>query len=285
MSGISTSRFTGHDEEPVLVGLDDTCMELDVSVEALFHFIEDRLLKPHYPYGRCGSPRFDQAEIKALIADQEALASYRDFPGPPEFPTFLDCPWADRIGPENQAGAVEANARIGTNLAALRGANSLNAVAASMARRGWGWTAGTAWAVERGTRTLTLLEAEDLASILQCSISSLLAQPVAIRLAEAAKGCSRADEQIQTAVAAYLDAQDRLATMFGLNQIPNPEMHPLFHWLEREPQRAVETATDRWRQAFERHQAALASLYEAQQCGEVEVLPEAGPVVLDEPQD
>lgn len=73
----------------------------------------------------------------------------------------------------------EHDARIGANLAQLRGGTSQTALAAAMKARGWKWTQPTVAAVEKGERALKLAEAEDLVAILNLTdLEELTTRPL-----------------------------------------------------------------------------------------------------------
>lgn len=60
----------------------------------------------------------------------------------------------------------DADKRIGTNLAQLRGEMSQAALAAAMRARGWKWSQPTVAAIEKGERAVKLAEAEALLDVL-----------------------------------------------------------------------------------------------------------------------
>ena len=73
--------------------------------------------------------------------------------------------------------AEERDINVGKNLTRYRGSRSQQAIADAMRERGWKWSQATMWSIERGDRPVRLVEAADLAVVLQISIEDLLARP------------------------------------------------------------------------------------------------------------
>jgi hypothetical protein len=151
------------------------------------------------------------------------------------------------------------NSRIGRQVALLRGDKmSQAAVAEAMQRRGHAkWSQSTVWAVEKGTRPLRLIEAEDLAAVLGARVDKLLTTPGEIRLAQASDKARGHFDLITHHTYQYLEAVRRLRLDIRAAEAAG-ELEPDHKWWEVQwlyneangrPERAVEIG----RFEFEKH--------------------------------
>ncbi|MGW9415158.1 helix-turn-helix domain-containing protein [Arthrobacter cupressi] len=72
---------------------------------------------------------------------------------------------------------VDDDGLIGRRVVQLRGERSQKSVADEMRLRGWKWSQATMWAIERGERSLKLMEARDLAAVLDVELNDLFGDP------------------------------------------------------------------------------------------------------------
>ena len=103
--------------------------------------------------------------------------------------------------------AEERDINVGKNLTRYRGSHSQQAIADAMRERGWKWSQATMWSIEKGDRPVRLVEAADLAVVLQISIEDLLARP---SVAQAARDAIDAAEEV---LAAYTKAVRAIDTL------------------------------------------------------------------------
>lgn len=103
--------------------------------------------------------------------------------------------------------AEERDINVGKNLTRYRGSRSQQAIADAMRERGWKWSQATMWSIERGDRPVRLVEAADLAVVLQISIEDLLARP---SVAQAARDAIDAAEEVLAAHKKAVRAIDML---------------------------------------------------------------------------
>jgi transcriptional regulator with XRE-family HTH domain len=72
---------------------------------------------------------------------------------------------------------VEDDGFVGRRLGQLRGERSQKSLADEMRLRGWKWSQATVWAIERGDRSLKLMEARDLAAVLDIQLDDFFGDP------------------------------------------------------------------------------------------------------------
>lgn len=103
--------------------------------------------------------------------------------------------------------AEERDINVGKNLARYRGSRTQQAIADAMRERGWKWSQATMWSIEKGDRPVRLVEAVDLAVVLQISIEDLLARP---SVAQSARDAIDAAEEVLAAHQKAVRAIDTL---------------------------------------------------------------------------
>jgi len=110
----------------------------------------------------------------------------------------------------------ERDINVGTNVARYRGSRTQQAVADAMRERGWKWSQATMWSIEKGDRPVRLVEAVDLAVVLQISIEDLLAMPSVARSArdaiDAAEEVLAAHQKAVRAIDTLNEAHEDLRT-------------------------------------------------------------------------
>lgn len=96
------------------------------------------------------------------------------------------------------------DARIGANVARLRGGKSQRDTAAAMRERGWKWSHVTLVSIEAGERPLRLAEAMDLAEVLGQDVRVLIEPVGTLAWNEAFVNLDRARRKLGDAVGIYI---------------------------------------------------------------------------------
>jgi hypothetical protein len=139
----------------------------------------------------------------------------------------------------------------GGNLAEIRDDRSQQWVADAMRERGWKWSQATVWSVEKGERPLKLWEAEDLADILEVSVSRLTAMPLPAAIRSRMDACASLEQQLQQNTADFLAAQASLRHKMKLATRAGEWLDSTLTrgggWLGTSPEMIVREATDRWK--------------------------------------
>lgn len=100
---------------------------------------------------------------------------------------------------------------IGENVRRLRAARSQQSIADEMREMGHEkWSQATVWAVEKGSRPLRLVEATDLAFVLEVPMERMLSTPEESEIERLGKNVIRGASMLREAVDEMLNEQDQL---------------------------------------------------------------------------
>ncbi|MCZ2804331.1 helix-turn-helix transcriptional regulator [Modestobacter sp. VKM Ac-2983] len=115
-----------------------------------------------------------------------------------------------------------ADRQVGETVRVFRGAMSQKALADAMrARFGHPWSQSTVWSIETGARPLRLVEARDLADLLEVQLERLLDKPPSEQRRELFASLFEPARNLERADQAIAQAADRLAAK--LERLPEPE--------------------------------------------------------------